>query len=178
MTPNHRFKITEEYAKWTALSATRSGCPLKSKRDVYGLIEQIDFNTIICGSNPVKEIEFHEWHKRNTEKLNGIRSELRIGWATKIINIYLKTTTYIGSIGRPKLVNWIHPPIDSGLWKGISEKYSKETQIIEKTHFKTKIKDIKSYEDYLQIITGIKLIATIERIIPIEIEHLWKGTEY
>jgi hypothetical protein len=44
---------------------------------------------------------------------------LPIGWAVKLINVYLKTLVYLAREGRSGLIESIHPPIDNELWKGI-----------------------------------------------------------
>jgi hypothetical protein len=104
--------------------------------------------------------------------------KLSVGWAAKLVNLYLKTTVYVSGYGRPELVKWIHPPIDSGLWQGIEEAYKDQKDILTKTHFKTKIKDIVKYDDYRNIIEGMQMIALDHNYLLIEVEELWKGTEY
>ena len=44
---------------------------------------------------------------------------LCVGWAAKLLNVYLKTAVYIGSLGPRELVAHLHPPIDGGLWSGL-----------------------------------------------------------
>ena len=99
-------------------------------------------------------------------------------WAAKLINVYLKTVVYVGSIGRPGLSGLIHPPIDGGLWDGIKAKYKSQPEIIAKTHIVTKIKDIQTYAQYQTIISGLVLIAEKENHPLFEVEHLWQGTEF
>jgi len=173
-----RYKILHTYSLWTALSGTRSGSPLKSREDIYNLLKLPDYPKILLGSIPITKEEFNLWHKENSNLLHKSRNEMPIGWTTKLINLYLKTMVYVGQMGRPELIKHIHPPIDNGLWDGIKEKYKNDTSIIEKTHSKSKIKDIQKYTDYTEIIAGIELIAEKENIFLIEVEHLWKGTEY
>lgn len=85
---------------------------------------------------------------------------------------------YVSGYGRPELVKWIHPPIDSGLWQGIEEAYKEQKDILTKTHSKIKIKDIIEYADYQTIIDGMQMIALDRNYLLIEVEELWKGTEY
>jgi len=174
MTP--REKIVNNFAEWTAFSATRSGCPIKSRKDVYPLIRMPDYKTIFKGES-IKIEDFDEWHKRNTLKICESSHALPVGWATKLINIYLKTRVYIGKEGRQDLIKWIHPPIDSGLWKGIHENYSNIPQIYRKTHCVQKIQDITTYERYKTIIDGCWLIAQERDCLLIEVEELWQGTK-
>jgi hypothetical protein len=57
---------------------------------------------------------------------------LTVGWATKIINVYLKTRVYIGAQGRHHLKEMIHPPIDAGLWLGLARKFPHRPDILER----------------------------------------------
>jgi hypothetical protein len=124
---------------------------------------------------PLSEEEFNRWHEQT---LNWIRSNDRLptGWAAKIVNVYLKSMCYLSGIGRQGLVNHIHPPIDSGLWKGLEKRYKSNSDIWSKVYSKTKIKDIKTYSDYSIIINGMKEIAYIENCLLIDIEQFWEGT--
>jgi len=102
-------------------------------------------------------------------------SRFPVGWATKIINIYLKTTVYLAGMGRHNLVKWIHPPIDNELWKGIYQEYSHRQEIISKTHIVNRIKEINTYDKYKIIIEGCRLIAKDRQYYLIEVEELWQG---
>jgi hypothetical protein len=173
-----RQKISETYAQWTAFSGTRSGCPLKSRHDIYPLIQLPNYNAILEGNDTVTKVEFDDWHRSNSILIKTKQPLLSIGWTTKLINLYLKTMVYIGQFGRPGLVQYIHPPIDNGLWDGIAAKYGTESVIIEKTHLKTKIKEVSTYDEYRKIIDGIELIAERLVCLPIEVEQLWSGTNF
>lgn len=174
-----REKIIKTYAEWIAFSGTRSGCPLKSREDVYPLIRVPNYDQIFLGKAPITNAEFSSWHQKAIEVVvEESRKKLSIGWAGKLVNLYLKTMVYVSGYGRPELVKWIHPPIDSGLWQGIEEAYKGQKDILTKTHFKTKIKDIVEYSDYQNIIEGMQMIALKRNYLLIEVEELWKGTEY
>ncbi len=173
-----RYKIIDTFSKWIAFSGTRSGCPIKSRDEVYPLINKPDYDIILKGNRSITKQEFNEWHENNTALITQEDSRLPIGWSAKLINLYLKTMVYVGLYGRPTLIEHIHPPIDNGLLKGIKEEYRNNSEIINKTHSKTKIKDITNYQDYRKIIDGMELIANNENCLLIEVEHLWKGTEY
>lgn len=173
-----RHIIVNEYARWCAFSSTRSGSPLKARKDVYPLIDTPDYETILTGSNPINQQDFNLWHKENVFKIQNSRSEMCIGWAAKLINVYLKTMVYVASIGRPGLENLIHPPIDGGLWEGINKAYGNNKDIISKTHSVKTIKDIEKYEQYEVIMNGMKLIANEEKCRLIEVEKYWEGTEF
>ncbi len=174
---NIRHQIINNYARWCAFSSTRSGCPIKKREAVYPLIDLPDYSIILKGVEPIAKDEFNEWHEKNSQLLNDSCSEICIGWCTKLINVYLKTIVYVGSLGRPGLSDCIHPPIDGGLWQGIKEKYKERSEIISLTHCVSKIKDITHYKIYKQLIVGMELVAKAEKSSLLEVEKLWKGTE-
>jgi hypothetical protein len=170
-----REKIIRDFAEWTAFSATRSGCPIKSRNDVYPLIRVPKYEEILYG-DIINFKEFEKWHKINTKAICYADNRLPVGWATKLINIYLKTLVYLAREGRDSLIEYIHPPIDNGLWNGIKQEYQDERTIIEKTHIVSRIKDITNYEIYDKIIGGCRLIAQKRGCFLIEVEELWQGT--
>jgi len=173
---NPREKIVTDFSEWTAFSATRSGCPLKSREDVYPLIRLPAYEIILNGGSISKE-EFNAWHETSTMKICKAAPKLSVGWATKLINIYLKTRVYIGNEGRIDLIKWIHPPIDRGLWQGIWQQYHNNPNIMRRTHGVQSIQDIKSYDRYKMIIEGCSLIAQERGCLLIEVEELWQGTK-
>src|SRR4051812_7256295 len=103
---------------------------------------------------------------------------LTVGWATKIINVYLKTRVYIGTQGRHHLSEMIHPPIDAGLWLGLARRFQDHPEILAQTHCVERIKDISDYECYRQIIDGCRAAAMVLDCKLIEVEQLWAGTEF
>ncbi len=175
---NIRFEIVDTYSRWTALSATRSGSPLKSRDDIYSLLEGVDFKTILVSDSNITKTEFNQWHEKTAKSMNVIRPEMQIGWTTKIINVYLKTMVYVGQFGCSDLLRHIHPPIDKGLLDGLKEKFKDDSFISQTINFKTLIKDIKSYEDYAKIIATLELIAIKEKCLLIEVEQFWQGTKF
>ena len=172
-----RESIIKAFAEWTAFSATRSGCPIKSRKDVYPLIRVPKYDVILYGNNRITSQEFDEWHRTNTMNIiHKANNRLSVGWAAKLINVYLKTRVYIPREGRDGLIECIHPPIDNGLWEGIKEEYGNERKIIQKTHCVSRIKEITTYEIYQTIIEGCRLIAQKRKCNLIEVEELWQGT--
>jgi hypothetical protein len=170
--------IVNTYAEWTAFSATRSGSPIKARKDVYPLIRKPDYNKLFEGST-ISEEEFSNWHQINTEKIAN-NSVLPIGWAAKIINVYLKTRVYIGREGRDNLCAHIHPPIDNGLWDGIG-KYCKTNnlkKIEQKIFIVDRIKNIDTYDKYSEIIDGCRDLAGHMNCKLLEVEQLWEGTNF
>lgn len=107
-----------------------------------------------------------------------LKKPLPLGWAVKMINMYLKSRVYIAQEKvRPGLMSVIHPPIDSYLWEGIKNRYRKDSEIISKTHLVEKIQDIDDYENkYMEIIKGLKMVAKSESCLLIEVEQFWQPT--
>lgn len=177
MTPERK-KILAAYSRWTALSALRSGAPIKSREDIYPLIAKIDFGDVLDTSKGkiTKEI-FEIWHKKTLDDLVGATPKLstQYGWAAKIVNVYLKTYCYVGEGGREGIRDVLHPPIDSGLWIGVSQRFKNNKSILDESHFVDKIKDISSHAKYLQIINGLRAASTELGCSLIEIEQLWEG---
>lgn len=170
--------IVNTYAEWTAFSATRSGAPIKSRRDVYPLIRRPDYDFLFVGS-AITFDEFSRWHKESTEDI-AQNSVLPVGWAAKLINVYLKTRAYVGNEGRVNLYSYIHPPIDEGLWTGIGQYCDKNklNDIKSNTSAVRKIKDIDTYDKYIAIINSCRQLASYMKCELIEIEQLWQGTTF
>jgi hypothetical protein len=168
-----RADIITTYAEWTAMSALRSGAPIKSRRDVYTVIGKIDFTPLF--DKPLGLITrtfFDGWHRATVQSMIDFDPRLSIGWATKIVNVYLKTRCYIGAQGRHHLSEMIHPPIDAGLWEGLKERFSGHEDILAKTHCVTRIKDINEYRCYRTIIDGCRMAAALLNCKLIEVEQL------
>lgn len=90
-----RRQIILDYAKWTALSATRAGAPkgFKARKHVYPQLDEIAFSEVLFSHRAISASEFNTWHKRETEALCArvpIDPRLPTGWSVKVINIYLK----------------------------------------------------------------------------------------
>src|SRR5438552_3866783 len=116
-----REQIVRDFARWAALSALRSGAPIKSRADVYRLLDRVGFDDVLLGSDPITRADFDAWHRAATEALCTREPRLVVGWASKLINVYLKTAGYVGGLGRARLRESLHPPIDAGLWDGLAE---------------------------------------------------------
>lgn len=173
-----REQILKSYAEWTALSALRSGAPIKSRDDVYPLIAKIKFSEVLDRSKgKITSEEFEAWHKNALESAISASSKLtnQYGWAAKIVNVYLKTYCYIGDGGREGIRECLHPPIDSGLWKGVNRRFAGKKNILSDSHAVTAIKSINSHETYLKIISGLRKASKELDCSLIEIEQLWEG---
>ena len=174
-----RKAIIATYAEWTAMSALRSGAPIKSRRDVYTALRGVDFEVLFADEfGPINRTTFDAWHANEVEAMIEREPRLTVGWATKIINVYLKTRVYIGALGRHHLNEMIHPPIDSGLWLGLARKFPNRPDILERTNCVSRIKDIEDYECYRRIIDGCRDAAKALDCELIEVEQLWAGTEF
>jgi len=172
-TNEKRKKIVHDFAKWTALSALRSGSPLKFGKQVYDLIRNhCHLTALFDSTRAIDETEFDRWHEKTVLAFCKAEAALPVGWAAKIVNVYLKTRVYLAGEGRMGLVSVIHPPIDSGLQKGLKQQFPNRPWKIKR------IKEICSYQDdYLPFIRDFRSLAKIERCLPIELEFYWLGTE-
>lgn len=171
-----RRKIILDYAKWTALSALRSGAPIKSRVDVYPLLDAVTFNTVLDAGGPIESAEFDEWHKVQTEALCARDTRVPIGWGVKLINVYLKTASYVGDLGHPSLRNALHPPIDAGLREGFAERFPGRVDLLDEICCVRRIKDITTYMTYKRIISGCRAAARELNCPLIEVEQLWLGS--
>ncbi len=176
MMPKFRAQIILDYAKWTALSATRSGAPIKSRGDVYPLLDAVTFGEVLSPGSPISRTDFDAWHEAQTQALCARDGRVPIGWRVKLLNVYLKTAAYIGDLGGPGIRELIHPPIDSGLRKGFAERFRGQPEILNEVCCVRRIQDITEYETYRRIIAGCRAAATVLGCSLIEIEHLWLGS--
>lgn len=173
-----REQILKSYAEWTALSALRSGAPIKSRDDVYPLMAIIKFSEVLdLSKGKITSEEFEKWHKKALELAISTNSKLtnQYGWAAKIVNVYLKTYCYIGDGGREGIRECLHPPIDSGLWKGVNRRFKDNNNILIDSHVVTTIKSINSHKTYLRIMSGLRKASKELDCTLIEIEQLWEG---
>jgi hypothetical protein len=168
-----RRTIVHDFAKWAALSALRSGSPLKSREQVYGLIENhVDLKTLFDSASAIDQSEFDLWHRKTVLAFCKAERDLLVGWAAKIVNVYLKTRVYLAGEGRKGLVSVIHPPIDHGLQQGLKKAFPHRPWKIKR------IKEIRSYQDdYLPFIQDCRSLAKKERCLPIELEFYWGRVE-
>jgi hypothetical protein len=159
-----RREIILEYSKWCAFSALRSGAPVKKRDVIYPKIDEVSFGLVLDKNMPITEQEFSIWHRNESKTLaRKLGNKHWIGWSSKIINIYLKTACYIGGLGRKGLVEVIHPPLDGILAKALEKKVSIP-----------RIKEIKSYDQYIELINLMKIETNKQGISLFEIEKEWK----
>ena len=105
---------------------------------------------------------------------------LTVGWATKIINVYLKTRVYIGGQGRHHLKEMIHPPIDAGLWLGLKRRFPESARHLDRDPLCQSDAERASLTTscYRRIIDGCRAAAKAIDCELIEVEQLWAGTEF
>jgi hypothetical protein len=169
-----RTTIVDAFARWTALSALRSGSPVKSRADIYPLLRSVDFASALALRGASCSVEaFDAWHRRAVLALKAKDSRLGVGWAAKLVNVYLKTACYVGDLGSPALRDVLHPPIDAGLWSGIGQRFKGRPDILKDTHHVTRIRDIQTYDRYKRIVAGCRLAAGVLGCRLIELEQLW-----
>jgi len=95
-----RTQIVRTYAGWTALSALRSGSRVKSRAQTYRLLEGVPFTRLLePPKRPIKAAEFASWHRDAVLSLCESEPLLGVGWAAKMLNVYLKTSVYVGGWG-------------------------------------------------------------------------------
>ena len=153
-----RKAIIATYAEWTAMSALRSGAPIKSRRDVYTALRGVDFAVLFASAlGPINRAAFDAWHVSAVQKLIEREPRLTVGWATKIINVYLKTRVYIGGQGRHHLKEMIHPPIDAGLWLGLARRFHDRPDILERTNCVNRIKTSMTTRATVESLTAVAL---------------------
>src|SRR5688572_13799176 len=161
------------------MSALRSGAPIKSRCDVYTALRVVDFAVLFADAlGPINRATFDAWHADAVRAMIEREPRLTVGWAAKIVNVYLKTRVYIGAQGRHHLKEMIHPPIDAGLWLGLTRRFPDRPDILERTNCVKRIKDIVDYECYRRIIDGCRAAAKALECELIEVEQLWAGTEF
>jgi hypothetical protein len=168
-----RQKIVHDFAKWTALSALRSGSPLKGAAEIYHLIDHsADLACLFDGSASITDAEFDRWHEATVTAFCRAEPILPVGWAAKIINVYLKTRVYLAGEGRKGLVAAIHPPIH----------FSREIVLTlaypDMGLKKVTIKSIVSYrDDYMLLIEAFRSVARQEGCLLIEVEAFWQTAQ-
>ena len=133
-----RCRTLVEYAKWTALSAVRQG-PIRAREPVYQLLDGVAFPQVLNQAlDPISCKDFDEWHRCETDALccratNCLPAvwakELPIGWGAKLINVFLKTTSYAGDLGRGGLRAVLHPPLDRGLKQGLIQHFEERRRL-------------------------------------------------
>ena len=180
-----RCQILAEYGKWTALSAVRSKCPIKATEPVYRLLNRVAFDEVLDRDRgAISAQKFDAWHKRECvdlcDRANVLKPEVTpfpVGWSAKLINVFLKTTAYVGDLGRAGLRAALHPPLDNRLRDHLVKCFRECPEIRDAVDFHS-ITGIVTYEQYERIIDGCR--AAAEELAKrggtcslFEVEQLW-----
>ena len=65
-----RKAIIATYAEWAAMSALRSGAPIKSRRDVYTARRGVDFEVLFADDlGPINRTMFDAWHASEVKSM-------------------------------------------------------------------------------------------------------------
>ena len=178
-----RSDISHKFARWATMSALRSGAPVKSQEAVDSALGVIKLNRLFDkGYGPIDKGEFAEWHREAIDEILKLRfpptkgtnepRKLNVGWAAKIIAVYLKTSCYLAGFGRDGLSRVIHPPIDNDLVKSLKKQFHSESDIM---HGLNRFNAIGSmdFDDYEAIIQSCELIAAMDGYTLFEVELYW-----
>ena len=140
---------------------------------MYDLLDNhADLARLFACDTPIDAAEFDKWHEETVQDFCKAEPMLSVGWAAKIINVYLKTRVYLAGEGREGLVRAIHPPIDTSLQAGLKKKFPL------RPWRKMTIKGIQSYEaDYMPFINECRSLAQEEGCLLIEVEWYWQQAE-
>jgi hypothetical protein len=175
--PGHerRLKISRDFSLWVAMSAGRQGITVRG-RQLYPHLRKIDLSSVLNAAESITPVEFSNWHKTSVEDL--ARSlDLPAGWAAKLINMILKVRVYVGREGPSALLGLLHPPIDNRLVDEILERYPKRNadhlELRRLCELGKPIKRMKTYDDYLNVIRGVRMVADREGCTLFEVESLW-----
>ena len=87
--------------------------------------------------------------------------ELPIGWSAKLVNVFLKTTSYVGDLGREGLRDVLHPPLDTGLRKGLREYFRNRPDMLKTVVAFRTISGIRCYAEYRTAIKGCCAAAKV-----------------
>ena len=185
-----RDKVLHNYAKWTAQRATRG----ISGDLIYPSLDSVDFSDVLeHGIGSIDGHGFDAWHKYTVEDLVCRNDWLCVGWSAKLINVYLKTRCYVGSDGRRGVREALHPPIDRKLVKSLMKANRTTTEMsflstavsgrLSESDIRqeiawglesfTAIKDIETYDQYINMIASCRLFAFLNRCTLFEVEQFW-----
>ena len=172
-----KWKIADQFGKWTAQSAMRGW----NQDNVNSALAIVDFGRLFDTElGPIGVSEFTEWHEQEIGKLtrlefrtkNGQTQKLNVGWAAKMLAIYLKTTCYLAGFGRDGLTAVIHPPIDNILIRNLTKAFGHLNGVPPAYRFH--IKDVDGAM-YANIIGECRRIAAAQNppCTLFEIERFW-----
>lgn len=195
-----RWEIAHQFALWTTRAATQSQGTMdrfpNKQEDVNAYLDAVEFDILFDKSRGAIDIdEFGEWHDRQVTTLIRCQNNINVGWAAKMIAVYLKTTCYLTGFGRDGLDRVIHPVFDNILMGKMAEynqmefrtqkKLIRDTQanpkifmnLIRASHVHWKkpipIKDITDEFYWNVLIHNCEIIAKKLECTLFEVEQLW-----
>ena len=176
------WEIAHEFARWATRAAVAAGrkdgggCPIQSREEVDAALDIVDFDPLFdTNLGFIDSREFNAWYIQAVVGLIEWEQRLNVGWAAKIIAIYLKTTCYLAGFGREGLKNVIHPPIDNGLINGLKREswtnpdIQQFLKLLPRTGIISKI-DAETYPIYIKV---FKLVAQEQGCTLFEVEQFW-----
>jgi len=178
-----KWKIANQFARWAVQSALRSGSSIKKPEAVNAALDKVNFSVLLdSGRSPIDRDEFKKWHTRSVQSLqkhclSQHDKKLSFGWAAKMIAIYLKVTCYLAGFGRPGLKEFIHPPIDNNLIKGVYEEFKREESDLlvgVPRPYNFSIEGVKDPKKYRKIIDAFRRIADKRGHTLFEVEQYWR----
>ncbi len=173
-----RNTIISKFARWAAASAARQGPRHLRGRKWYTHLDQVDLDDLLTMGTPVSNAAFLAWHQREVQGLAG-RAGVEIGWAAKMVNMFLKIHVYIAGRGDGSLLAVIHPPIDNDLLDAIRREFPKNDprpqnrEIRKKCDSGKPISGVTTYSHYSEVIAGLTLASERLGCTLFEIESLW-----
>ena len=180
-----RWQIAHQFALWATCAAVRSQGQKKEKRfdakqrDVNRYLSPVEFDIDTLFNKELGSIgsdEFNEWHVQQINRLKECHTNISVGWAAKMIAVYLKTTCYLSGFGRDGLDEVIHPPFDTKL-RSVMREYvrmvcGEELYEEVKPYLDRHYADI-DVKDYERIFDICKVLAKWRNCTPFEVEQLW-----
>ena len=171
---SRRERITREFARWIATCAIDKDALGVSDDDLYAALDRVNFEPLFDdGLGAVIDAEFGDWHERAVDRMRGAEPKLGAGWAAKMVNEYLKTTTYVGGFGRTGLADVIHPPVDDGLTRGLKKHFARDTDLREMLGSVVEMRRMKTYPQYDTLIRACRRVARLTGCSLLEVELFW-----
>lgn len=151
------------------------GAPCEERSSIRSC-NRFDLTAIIDGEHEWTADGFESWHEAQAAGL-AVAARIPIGWSAKLIAMLLKTRVYTGREGHRSLAPLIHPPIDNALVAEIRRRYplhdSRNTSLRSLCDAGVPITRIVTYEQYRDVIRGLREVATRENCTLFETESLW-----
>ncbi|MCE2501136.1 MAG: hypothetical protein J4G13_09770 [Dehalococcoidia bacterium] len=176
-----KWQIADRFGHWTAQSAMRGW----SQENVDCALGQLDFDPLFDTElGRIEKENFDRWHAnaiQNIQRLelkdnNGNpKGTMPLGWAAKMIAMYLKTTCYLAGFGRENLDNVIHPPIDNNLVRNLKNEFKGHPQLVQGLRAFGGIGGL-SVVAYYACIESCKRIADQRACNLIEVDQFWTST--